>query len=69
MNIEERIQRLEALSPGVVPGTALQRVLKETSGYQWSLAIGGMHRPKSFFYGDTIEELLDAAELEMLDNI
>lgn len=59
MNFELRIKALEA--KGETPGTTLGRTITE-KGMGWVLAIGDMGRPKTFYYGDTIEEVLLAAE-------
>jgi len=66
--IEERLLALEKRYDVLcgyhkVPGTQLCRLLKkEGRGVEWGLGIGGAMEPKIFFYGDTIEEVLSAAE-------
>ena len=66
--IEERIIELEkhVRKPA---GTQLVRVSTENRdtiptayGIEWCLAIGQMDMPKSFFNGDTIEEVITKAE-------
>ncbi len=58
-SIDERLAALEANFS--VPGTMITRQLIQT-GIRWSLAIGVMGMPKAFYYGDTIEAALTAAE-------
>lgn len=45
-----------------LPGTSLSRCLKDNK-LQWVLAIGPMGMPKDFFYGYSIEEVLNQAKL------
>ena len=59
-DIERRILALEKGQS--VPGTMINRVLKDERGFGWCIAVGTMEMPKSFFYGDTIEEALCSAE-------
>lgn len=64
MSIDERIQHLEnkfKMYPGQVSGTILTRVLTPTQ-LMWSLGLGGMSQPKTFFEAPTIEECLHLAE-------
>jgi len=73
--IDERIVDLERDID--CPGTMITRVLKphvpgrsvngvwrppEKSELRWCVAIGAMEMPKRFYYGDTIEEAIRAAE-------
>ncbi len=60
--LDERLLALEAIASPTIPGTMLTRVMKEDSGFKWCLALGRMHMPKAFFYGDTVEEAVCAAE-------
>jgi hypothetical protein len=59
LTLEERLIRLEQGQS--VPGTQLCRVYNE-SGILWGLGIGLFSRPKQFFYGKTIKEVIIAAE-------
>lgn len=55
-------------NPGGVPGTALNRVLKNPTGFEWCFSIGGMSQPrKQFFYGDTVNEVCQAAAKHILE--
>lgn len=58
-DLEERLVGLE--SCGSVPGTVLARALLE-DGIGWSLGVGGLQQPKKFFYGSTIEDVIQQAE-------
>ena len=68
MNFDERILKLEALtSPGRLSGTQIVRVLNpDAPGLIWCLAVGVMQFRKRFFYGATMLEALEAAELALL---
>jgi hypothetical protein len=62
-SIDERIAAMEAALPRAnLAGTTLKRVLGEESGLAWSLAMGTMDMPKTFFRGPTIEDVLAQAE-------
>lgn len=63
--LDERLLALEAVASPAIPGTMLSRVMKEDSGFRWCLALGRMTMPKRFFYGDTVEEAVAAAEAEV----
>ncbi len=65
MTIDERISRLENLTPSTVKGTTITRILDKV-GLKWSLGLGAMHEPKLFYVGETIEEILTLAENELL---
>lgn len=62
MNTEERIVALEKKLCHINPGTILSRARHPTEGLIWSLAIGAMNKPKLFYTGKTINELLTTAE-------
>jgi hypothetical protein len=68
MNIDQRIAQLEALLfHSTIPGTQISRVLNSDSpGLGWCVAIGAMQMPKLFFYGNTVEDALTAAEQQLL---
>lgn len=75
MNVEMRILALEKnFSKGVLaleseaPGTCLSRTVTE-NGIGWILSIGPMGRPKTFFYGDSIEEVLTKAENPIIGEV
>lgn len=61
MVIEERIYSIEKKFGHSIPGTILNRILtKEGSG--WSIGFGVFNGEKQWFYGKTIEDVLDQAE-------
>jgi hypothetical protein len=63
MTIDERVQRLEALTcrPSLY-GTIISRVLPNAKGDVWSVGIGEFMGNKEFFLGKSIEEALTKAE-------
>jgi hypothetical protein len=73
-NIEERIQALEKIDMSInnhtLPGTQLVRCFfEENEGIMWSLSIGHIALPKTFFVGKTIEECVRQAEKVFTEKI
>jgi hypothetical protein len=63
LTIDERIEALEAaVTSRGSPGTQIVRVLKADTGVQWSLGIGGISLPKTFFQGPSIENVVAQGE-------
>ena len=52
-DIVKEVSEIEAMSGGILPGTALSRVLSE-KGLGWCLAVGMLSTPKEFFYAEDI---------------
>lgn len=48
-------------------GTSLSRSLAPKEGVMWTLGIGPMGLPKTFFNGDTIDECLEKAEKAVIN--
>lgn len=70
MTLEQRLVRLESGSaPGTTPGTNLGRTFREPKNaapvLEWTLAVGGMGSPKTFYHGATIEEVVSQAERDL----
>lgn len=62
MDIDEEISKLEEII-NCVPGTVIQRVLKKDgTGLEWTLGLGCLNEPKTYFNGDTIKECLEKAK-------
>ncbi len=61
-SLEERIIQLE--KDQSIPGTIIQRTLHKDKGVEWTIGIGGMNAPKSFYSGVTLEEAVCKAEEE-----
>lgn len=63
MNIQERIDKLEKIYGC---GTILSRCFnpnpKQEPSYIWCLGLGKISMPKSFYHGNTIEEVFYNAE-------
>ena len=66
LTLDERIARLETLLTIPVPGTQITRVMREDHGFRWCVAIGVMNMAKNFYYGDTVEDAVGAAEADLL---
>jgi len=66
-NLEKRLLALEQQVNSTIPGTMLTRCMSETcgEGVGWCLSLGGMQQPKTVFYGDTIPEVVEAAEVAL----
>jgi hypothetical protein len=68
MTIDDRIKYLEHAFKLTVPGTIIQRVMNQNGpGVVWSLGIGNMNSPKTFFFGSSLEEAVLKAELSVLN--
>ena len=67
-DVELRLRRLEnaCMNPKIA-GTTICRFLDgKDGGLHWSLAIGAMSMPKKFYIGKSIEEIVRAAEKDIL---
>lgn len=62
-SIETRIAALEARQKKPV-GTQITRIMTE-GGLMWSFGLGQLRTPLAFFLGETIDEAVRAAELEV----
>jgi len=61
--LEERLRAIEVLQRHpTIAGSELKRVMREHSGFYWSLAVGPMDLPKAFFRGETINHVVLQAE-------
>lgn len=61
MNIEKEINKIKYMI-NCMPGTILQRTLLLEGDIGWTLGIGCMNQPKTFFTGSSIEECIEKAE-------
>lgn len=63
--LDLRIEKIESKlsSPA---GTCISRTLDDSNGLKWVIGFGQMSMPKSFFYGNTIEECIEKAEKAFL---
>ena len=62
MDIDQEIEALEVII-NCVPGTIIQRTLKkEGTGLEWTLGLGCLQEPKTYFTGDTIKECVQKAK-------
>lgn len=64
MTIADRLIAIEKKMPFYsLPGTQLMRVLHPMAGMDWSLGVGGLGQPLTFFVGKTVEEVLEKTEI------